>query len=58
MISWPSSILSSEFRMYYSASSIHLDDSNIEEPLHLGLARAGQPTGHRMARLQTTKATD
>ena len=47
-----SDFMSSEFRMYYSASSIHLEDSNIEEPLHLGLAKADQPTGHRLARPQ------
>ena len=29
-----------EYRMYYSASSVHLEDSNIDEPLYLGLARS------------------
>jgi len=29
-----------KFRMYYSASSLHLPDSNIDEPLHLGLAES------------------
>ena len=34
-----------EYRLYYSASSVHLEDSNIDEPLHLGLARADTPGG-------------
>ena len=28
-----------EFWMYYSAGSTHLADSNIDEPLHLGLGQ-------------------
>ena len=28
-----------DFWMYYSAGSTHLADSNIEEPLHLGLGQ-------------------
>ena len=28
-----------DFWMYYSAGSTHLDDSNIDEPLHLGLGQ-------------------
>jgi hypothetical protein len=36
---------SSEYRMYYSAASVHLADSNIAEPLHLGLAAAAAPSG-------------
>ena len=34
-----------EYRLYYSASSVHLEDSNIDEPIHLGLARADSPEG-------------
>ena len=34
-----------EYRLYYSASSVHLEDSNIDEPIHLGLARADSPDG-------------
>ena len=34
-----------EYRLYYSASSVHLEDSNIDEPIHLGLARADAPEG-------------
>jgi len=34
-----------EFWMYYSAGSTHLADSNIDEPLHLGLAKAPTPAG-------------
>ena len=34
-----------EYRLYYSASSVHLQDSNIDEPIHLGLARADSPDG-------------
>merc|ERR1719264_1447952 len=34
-----------EFWMYYSAGSTHLADSNIDEPLHLGLAKAPSPAG-------------
>ena len=34
-----------EFRLYYSASSIHLNDSRIDEPLYLGLARAESAQG-------------
>jgi len=29
-----------EYRLYYSTSSLHLEDSNIDEPLYLGLARS------------------
>jgi hypothetical protein len=31
--------------LYYSASSIHLNDSNIDEPLYIGLAEANSPKG-------------
>ena len=31
--------LEEEFWMYYSAGSTHLADSNIDEPLHLGLGQ-------------------
>ena len=34
-----------EYRLYYSASSLHLNDSRIEEPLYLGLARGDSPQG-------------
>ena len=34
-----------KFRMYYSASSLHLPDSNIDEPLHLGLAESDSILG-------------
>ena len=34
-----------DYRMYYSASSLHLADSNIEEPLYLGLASAPAASG-------------
>ena len=34
-----------EFRLYYSASSVHLNDSRIDEPIYLGLARADSPLG-------------
>ena len=34
-----------EYRLYYSASSVHLEDSNIDEPIYLGLARADSPEG-------------
>ena len=34
-----------EFRLYYSASSLHLNDSKIDEPIYLGLARADSPLG-------------
>jgi len=37
--------LDEEFWMYYSAGSTHLADSNIDEPLHLGLAKAPTPAG-------------
>ena len=30
---------SSKWRLHYSASSVHLADSDIDEPLHLGLAQ-------------------
>ena len=36
---------SQDYRLYYSASSIHLNDSRIDEPLYLGLARADSPQG-------------
>lgn len=31
--------------MYYSASSVHLEDSNIDEPIYLGLAQSPFPQG-------------
>ena len=34
-----------KFRMYYSASSLHLPDRNIDEPLHLGLAESDSILG-------------
>ena len=39
------SSLQFEYQMYYSASSIHLDDSNIDEPIYLGLARSNSLMG-------------
>jgi len=30
----------SMWKMYYSASSVHLDDSDVDEPLHHGLAQS------------------
>lgn len=35
----------SSYWMYYSASSVHLEDSNIDEPIYLGLAQASTLTG-------------
>lgn len=35
----------SKWWMYYSASSVHLDDADIDEPLHLGLAQADDLRG-------------
>ena len=34
-----------DYLLYYSASSVHLNDSKIDEPLYLGLARAVSPQG-------------
>lgn len=34
-----------EYWLYYSASSVHLDDSNIDEPIYIGLAAAPSPRG-------------
>ena len=39
------SAASRDYRLYYSASSLHLNDSKIDEPLYLGLARADTPQG-------------
>jgi len=31
--------------MFYSASSVHLEDSNVDEPLHHGMAEADSLRG-------------
>ena len=37
--------LRGEYVMYYSASSIHLPDSGVDEPIHLGMATSPSITG-------------
>ena len=34
-----------EFWLYYSASSVHLNDSNVDEPIYIGLAHSPSLTG-------------
>jgi hypothetical protein len=46
----------SKWRLHYSASSIHLNDSNVDEPLHLGLAESDELRGN-WTRVTTTPVT-
>ena len=39
------SVVWNEYLLFYSASSIHLQDSNIDEPIFLGLASSPNPWG-------------
>ena len=35
----------SKWKMFYSASSVHLDDANVDEPLHHGMAESDDLRG-------------